>query len=634
MALPVFIFLLAFILAESASVSASSPIFGPRQVIGLLEGSVTVKCFYPRTSVNRHSRKYWCKESTRQCSTIISSNGFVARGYEGRASITDFPENGIFIIEIAKLSRRDIGGYKCGIGLNDQGLSFRVKLDVTEDSVMPEEAQLFYVKQHGSVTMTCAFGAQYASARKYLCKMTKSQCSTVVDTFGNIDPSYKGRVLLSYLASPGSFSIIVTQLKKGDSGLYLCGAGNYGAEGESKKLDVHVYEEPSMPSGHPVLRGVLGGSVSAECRYDPKENVTIKYWCKWKEHGCTQLINNFGYVPSEYEGRIVMHDNPENGTYTIILNQLQEDDSGHYWCMTDGEHEMKSTTELKIVEGQTNLEVKNEIQVVAGSALTMSCSYSCKYVLYQKYWCKWKNTGCEPLVSLEQNQTGVIVNCDKDSRNLTLKFDQALPTDQGWYWCGVKNAGHYGETAAVHLRVQGVLQNSEEIPNAAEAPDDVVIPGRNAENRGAVLNGAEDSAGVESSADSHGGRKNSTILLSVLVPIGVLFLLLVTIFVVVKFRIFKNSDLVSVGSYRTNISMTDFENTRQYGAKDNVCMEGEPHETQIGGMDDYVITTGSPKEGGKSKKTKRGSKEEVEMAYTTFLLDSDNNPPPKSTQET
>lgn len=113
-------------------VSSSSPIFGPKQVTGLLGGSVTVKCFYPRTSVNQHSRKYWCKESTYLCSTIISSTGFVLRDYEGRASLTDFPDIGIFIIEIAGLKRRDMGPYKCGIGFNDKGLSFRVNIDVSE----------------------------------------------------------------------------------------------------------------------------------------------------------------------------------------------------------------------------------------------------------------------------------------------------------------------------------------------------------------------------------------------------------------------------------------------------------------------------------------------------------------------
>lgn len=49
-----------------------------------------------------------------------------------------------------------------------------------------------------------------------------------------------------------------------------------------------------------------------------------------------------------------------------------------------------------------------------------------------------------------------------------------------------------------------------------------------------------------------------------------------------------STDLVSVGSYRTNISMTDFENVRQYGAKDNVCME-DANETQLGTMDGKTL---------------------------------------------
>lgn len=116
----------------SIAILTSSPIFGPRQVTGLLGGSVTVKCFYPQTSVNRHDRKYWCKESTRQCATIISSSGFVAPEHVGRILLTDFPENGMFTIEMSELKNKDMGSYKCGIGLNSKGLSFKVKLDVSD----------------------------------------------------------------------------------------------------------------------------------------------------------------------------------------------------------------------------------------------------------------------------------------------------------------------------------------------------------------------------------------------------------------------------------------------------------------------------------------------------------------------
>lgn len=110
------------------------------------------------------------------------------------------------------------------------------------DTTMPEEAELFYAGLRGSLSMHCAFNVQYSSFRKYLCKMTKSQCSTIIDTLGNIDPYFKGRVLLSNSEDPGSFSIFMTDLNKEDSGLYLCGVGRYGEDGESKKMDVHVYE--------------------------------------------------------------------------------------------------------------------------------------------------------------------------------------------------------------------------------------------------------------------------------------------------------------------------------------------------------------------------------------------------------
>uniref|UniRef100_A0A8B9PT29 Polymeric immunoglobulin receptor n=1 Tax=Apteryx owenii TaxID=8824 RepID=A0A8B9PT29_APTOW len=109
-----------------------NPVFGPREVTGLLGGSVTVKCFYPQTKVNRHDRKYWCRESTRSCQTIVSSNGYTAAGYQDRASIIDYPEQSLFQINISQLALGDRGTYRCGLGLNSRALSFQVKVDVSE----------------------------------------------------------------------------------------------------------------------------------------------------------------------------------------------------------------------------------------------------------------------------------------------------------------------------------------------------------------------------------------------------------------------------------------------------------------------------------------------------------------------
>lgn len=108
------------------------PVFGPQQVYGLIDGSVTIKCFYPPSTVNRHDRKYWCKESSRSCLTVISTSGYTARSYQNRVTITDFPELGIMLVNVSQLALTDQGTYQCGIGLNGKGLSNKVKLDVSE----------------------------------------------------------------------------------------------------------------------------------------------------------------------------------------------------------------------------------------------------------------------------------------------------------------------------------------------------------------------------------------------------------------------------------------------------------------------------------------------------------------------
>uniref|UniRef100_A0A8C4VKQ3 Polymeric immunoglobulin receptor n=1 Tax=Gopherus evgoodei TaxID=1825980 RepID=A0A8C4VKQ3_9SAUR len=602
------------------------------QVTGLLGGSVTVKCYYPRTSVNRHDRKYWCKESRSQCVTIISSSGYTAQDFSGRATITDFPEQGIFTIEISKLVEKDTSFYKCGIGLNDRGLSFKVKLDVSKGPNVPEEAELYYIELGGSVTINCVFGTEYGSERKYMCRMGKTGCSNVIDTYGNVNENYKGRVLLSLQEPAGSFSLYMTQLRKEDSGVYLCGAGIYGEKGESKELDIHVYQgeqlagcvdfshskseeinilfpkdlkspphltpppsdtsfalftseqvfnfvspETSVPQGPHVINGVIGGSVSVECHYDPRGNYTLKYWCKWRKNGCNQLITNLATMIDSYEGRIVLHDNPENGTFTVIMNQLTAEDAGYYWCITDGETERKSTKELKIIDGQPGLTGAKEIDAVIGTRVTIPCSYPCKYYSYQKYWCKWHNTGCQSLISSEQNQTGLVVNCDKEKRTLYLTFDQVIQTDQGWYWCGVSHSGHYGETMAVYLTVNGgELQHLLQDKTGKVFPVAMMVH----KDHTCVL--------LNCSLSSSQEHDSSKVILSVLLPIAVVCLLLATVFVVVKFRLLKRTDLVSVGSYRTNISMSEFENSRDYGAKDNMGIN-DAQETQLGGVDVLTI---------------------------------------------
>uniref|UniRef100_A0A8C6Z544 Polymeric immunoglobulin receptor n=1 Tax=Nothoprocta perdicaria TaxID=30464 RepID=A0A8C6Z544_NOTPE len=253
---------------RSSLLAVLNPIFGPREVSGLLDGSVTVKCFYPQTTVNKHDRKYWCREATRSCHTVVSSNGYVAPGYQGRVAITDFPDQGVFLVNVSGLGLADRGSYHCGLGLNNRALSFQVKLDVSEGSGCRASK-----RARGSRAL---LRGDYASIRKYLCKMEKSGCRNIIDTYGKVDDEYAGRILLSNENTAGSYSIMITQLGWQDAGLYLCGAGVYGESGETKEVDLHVYEgQGALPQGlkTPTWVPFISGRSS------------LKYWCKWRKNG-------------------------------------------------------------------------------------------------------------------------------------------------------------------------------------------------------------------------------------------------------------------------------------------------------------------------------------------------------------
>ncbi|KAL6092504.1 hypothetical protein STEG23_034194, partial [Scotinomys teguina] len=113
--------------------STKSPIFGPQEVSSVVGNSVSITCYYPATSVNRHSRKYWCRKgASSSCTTLVSSNGYTSKEYAGRANIINFPENNTFVVNIAQLTQSDTGSYKCGLGTSNRPLSFDISLEVSQ----------------------------------------------------------------------------------------------------------------------------------------------------------------------------------------------------------------------------------------------------------------------------------------------------------------------------------------------------------------------------------------------------------------------------------------------------------------------------------------------------------------------
>ncbi|NIG57886.1 polymeric immunoglobulin receptor [Pontoporia blainvillei] len=702
-------------------VSMKSPIFGPQEVSSVEGGSVSIKCYYPATSVNRHTRKYWCRQGARgRCTTLISSEGYVSKDYEGRANLTNFPESGTFVMNISHLTRNDSGLYKCGLGISSRGLSFDVSLEVSQvpgqingvhvytaelgrtvtincpfravnsekmkslckktgqscvlvtDStgyvspsysdrvrltiqgtsqlvfsvaidriqlndagmyvcqagddvnadksnadlqVLKPERELIYGDLRGSVTFDCALGREMANVSKFLCQVKNAEaCNVIINTRGKKAQDFEGRILL-IPKDNGFFSVHVTSLRKEDAGLYLCGAHPEGVPQEgwpTQAWQLFVNEETMIHPSQSVVKGVVGGSVAVSCAYNPKETDSLKYWCRWEESQvahCPQLVQSNGLVKKQYEGRLALYEEPGNGTYTIILNQLTTQDAGFYWCLTNGDTRWRSTVELKIVEGEPSLKVPKHVKAWLGESLKISCHFPCKFYSSEKYWCKWSNKGCRALPSQDEGPSQAFVNCNQKSQIVSLNLDSVTSEDEGWYWCGVKEGHQYGETVAVHVTVEKRVKGSQDTSRVNAAPGEEAIEPRARETENKVILGpslfAEERA-VKDVGDPAGGSRapadpgssagqggSSKAVVSTLVPLALVLAAGAIAIAVVRARHRKNVDRISIRSYRTDISMSDFENSRDFEAHDNMGASPDTQETTLRGKDGTSLPQGN-----------------------------------------
>ena len=80
------------------------------------------------------------------------------------------------------------------------------------------------------------------------------------------------------------------------------------------------------------MTGIVGGSLSVECRYQEAFVDNIKYWCK---HPCVSPWKIVETRESEREvrrGRVSIRDRPASLTFTVTLESLREEDAGTYGC--------------------------------------------------------------------------------------------------------------------------------------------------------------------------------------------------------------------------------------------------------------------------------------------------------------
>ncbi|XP_026571372.1 high affinity immunoglobulin alpha and immunoglobulin mu Fc receptor, partial [Pseudonaja textilis] len=223
-------------------IRVSSTLYGPRLLISHVGGSVTIKCYYAPTSVNRHDRKFLCKELPhKSCQTIISSRAFIDQNYKERVSMYNNPQQGILQVTIRELKKTDSSYYRCGIGKIYNGLYARVNLTILEDRYLPKSPQIVWGKLTGSVELQCPSETPRLEMDKILCKMIHTDCSPIVKKSKNRKQSH--RIIMTNGDSSGTFSVTINDLKRQDSGVYVCGTRILDKNASVKTIQLQVVEE-------------------------------------------------------------------------------------------------------------------------------------------------------------------------------------------------------------------------------------------------------------------------------------------------------------------------------------------------------------------------------------------------------
>ncbi|XP_057174191.1 CMRF35-like molecule 7 [Ursus arctos] len=82
-----------------------------------------------------------------------------------------------------------------------------------------------------------------------------------------------------------------------------------------------------------LVRGTEGGTLTAYCEYTPGWESYKKWWCRGKNWiSCRILVKTAGTDELVKKDRASIQDNSNRRTFTMILEDLRQDDTDTYWC--------------------------------------------------------------------------------------------------------------------------------------------------------------------------------------------------------------------------------------------------------------------------------------------------------------
>ncbi|XP_072134915.1 polymeric immunoglobulin receptor-like [Mobula birostris] len=322
----------------------SGALWAEKHVRGVVGRAITIDCLYEEKY--RSHTKYWCHGWTRHCSVLVETNG--QHGRSGRVSITDNPEQRKFTVTIENLHSGDTGWYSCGI--ETPGLNTRFNLLLKVNDVFVSVPVLRYLSPAnvsclgGSVSLSCESfqGSLPIQYRWY--ERTSSVYPKISDT---------------------NELTLHCQSFKHTHHQYYCSASNRLGARSSAMVNVTIFNNRDICSyvteingtisgalwAEDKVRGVVGRAITIDCHYAPMYRSHTKYLCRMWGHQCTPLVNTNG--TNEQYGRMAIRDNTSQGIFTVTMENLVSNDTGHYrWGITTSGNHPVCDVHLQVSDGR------------------------------------------------------------------------------------------------------------------------------------------------------------------------------------------------------------------------------------------------------------------------------------------
>ncbi|XP_029549544.1 polymeric immunoglobulin receptor isoform X2 [Salmo trutta] len=187
-------------------------------VSGYEGGEAEISCSYGHGYENYN--KYLCNRSCANSDIVIETQLGVQHTKKGSFSLHDDIKRRVFTVNVTKLTLQHAGIYWCAVSKYGKDIYTEVRLQVVKDWCCDNRA-LVQGNSQASVSISCPYKPQHKESQKYFCIGTRpSTCLQQATVTSNHNT---GRFSLHDNNADGVFTVTITGLTQGDSGMYMCG---------------------------------------------------------------------------------------------------------------------------------------------------------------------------------------------------------------------------------------------------------------------------------------------------------------------------------------------------------------------------------------------------------------------------